>query len=66
LLKEWTFRRGEPVKKTAVLAVLALAGVAAAPDSNFRWMKFDEALARAGMNGQPIAVFVAVDVNGSS
>ena len=57
---------GEPVKNIAVLAVLALSGTAAARDANVRWMKFDEALGRAAMNGQPIAVFVAVDVNGSS
>ena len=54
------------MKKIAVLAVLALSGTAAARDANFRWMKFDEALSKAAMNGQPIAVFVAVDVNGSS
>ena len=54
------------MKKVAILAVLAMSGAAAARDANFRWMKFDEALGRAAMNGQPIAVFVAVDVNGSS
>ena len=54
------------MKKLSILAFLALGGVAAAPDSNVRWMKFDEALARAAMNGQPIAVFVAVNPNGSS
>lgn len=54
------------MKKLSVLAIMALAGTAAARDSNVRWMKFDEALARAATNGQPIAVFVAVNPNGSS
>jgi hypothetical protein len=57
---------GEPVKKLSILALLALCGTAAARDSNVRWMKFDEALAKASMNGQPICVFVAVNPNGSS
>ena len=54
------------MKKLSILALLALCGTAAARDSNVRWMKFDEALAKASMNGQPIAVFVAVNPNGSS
>ena len=53
------------MKKFAVLAVLALGGTAIARDSNIRWMKFDEALSRAGMTGQPICVFVSVNPNGS-
>lgn len=53
------------MKKMAVLAVLALGGTAAARDSNIRWVKFDEAITRAAMNGQPIAVFVSVNPNGS-
>jgi len=53
------------VKKIAVLALLALSGTAAARDSNIRWMKFDEALAKAGTTGQPICVFVSVNPNGS-
>jgi hypothetical protein len=54
------------MKKISILALLALCGTAAARDSNVRWMKFDEALSRASTNGQPIAVFVAVNPNGSS
>lgn len=54
------------MKKLAVLAVLALAGTAAARDSNVKWMKFDEALQKAGVTGQPVCVFVAVNPNGSS
>ena len=57
---------GEPVKKIAVLALLALGGTAVARDSNVRWMKFDEALAKASSTGQPICVFVSVNPNGSS
>ena len=54
------------MKKIAVLALLALSGsAAAARDSNIRWMKFDEALAKAGTTGQPICVFVSVNPNGS-
>ena len=53
------------MKKIAVLALLALSGTAAARDSNIRWMKFDEALAKAGTTGQPICVFVSVNPNGS-
>lgn len=54
------------MRTLSILAILALAAPAAARDSNVRWMKFDEALARAATNGQPIAVFVAVNPNGSS
>ena len=54
------------MKNLAVFALLALSGTAVARDSNVRWMKFDEALAKAGMSGQPICVFVAVNPNGSS
>ena len=54
------------MKKLTILSLLALCGSAVARDSNVRWMKFDEALARASTNGQPIAVFVAVNPNGSS
>lgn len=54
------------MRNLPILAILALAAPAAARDSNVRWMKFDEALARAATNGQPIAVFVAVNPNGSS
>lgn len=54
------------MRKLSVLAILALAGTtAAARDSKIPWMKFDEALARSATNGQPIAVFVAVNPNGS-
>jgi hypothetical protein len=53
------------MKKLSILAVLALAGTAAARDARIPWMKFDEALQRAATNGQPIAVFVAVNPNGS-
>jgi hypothetical protein len=53
-------------KRLSFLVLLALAGTAAARDSGVRWMKFDEALAKASTNGQPIAVFVAVNPNGSS
>ena len=54
------------MKKWTTLALLALCGTAAARDSNVRWMKFDEALTKASINGQPICVFVAVNPNGSS
>ena len=54
------------MNRIAMLAlVLALGGTAAARDSNVRWMKFDEALAKSAQNGQPIAVFVSVNPNGS-
>jgi len=53
------------MKMMSVVAILALAGSAAARDSGVRWMKFDEALARSATNGTPIAVFVAVNPNGS-
>jgi len=53
------------VKKLALAVLLALGGTAAARDSNIRWMKFDEALAKASTNGQPICVFVSVNPNGS-
>ena len=53
------------MKKSLLVALLAMAGSAAARDSNVRWMKFDEALARASTNGQPICVFVSVNPNGS-
>ena len=53
------------MKKIAILALLALSGTAAARDSNVRWMKFDEALTRASVTGQPICVFVSVNPNGS-
>lgn len=48
-----------------ILALLALAGTASARDAKIPWMKFDEALQRSTANGQPIAVFVAVNPNGS-
>ena len=54
------------MKKLSLLAILALASTAAARDSGVKWMKFDEALSRAATNGMPIAVFVAVNPNGSS
>ena len=54
------------MKKAVLLSLLALSGTAVARDSNVRWMKFDEALAKASTNGQPICVFVAVNPNGSS
>ena len=57
--------RGESVKKLVLAALLALSGSAAARDSNVRWMKFDEALTRASVTGQPICVFVSVNPNGS-
>jgi hypothetical protein len=53
------------MKKIAMLALLALGGTAAAKDSNIRWMKFDEALSKASVSGQPICVFVSVNPNGS-
>jgi hypothetical protein len=53
------------VKKLALAALLLIGGSAAARDSNVRWMKFDEALSRASMTGQPICVFVSVNPNGS-
>ena len=49
----------------SILAVLTLAGTASARDAKIPWMKFDEALQRSATNGQPIAVFVAVNPNGS-
>ena len=53
------------MKKIALLALLAIGSTASARDSNVRWMKFDEALAKASTNGQPICVFVSVNPNGS-
>jgi hypothetical protein len=53
------------MKKIAILALLALSGTAAARDSNVRWMKFDEAVAKSATNGTPICVFVSVNPNGS-
>ena len=53
------------MRSLSVLALLALAGTASARDSKIPWMKFDEALQRSAANGQPIAVFVAVNPNGS-
>jgi len=46
--------------------ILALAGTAFALDGKVQWMKYDQALAQAGTNGQPICVYVAVNPNGSS
>ena len=54
------------MKKVAILALVALSGTAIARDSNVRWMRFDEALAKSSTNGQPICVFVSVNPNGSS
>jgi hypothetical protein len=54
------------MKRLSILALLALAAPAAARDSNIKWMKFDEALQKAGTTGQPVCVFVAVNPNGSS
>lgn len=31
-----------------------------------QWMKFDQAVAQAGMTGRPVCVYVAVDPSGSS
>ena len=53
------------MKKLALAALLLIGGSAAARDSNVRWMKFDEALTRASVTGQPICVFVSVNPNGS-
>jgi len=53
------------VKKLALAVLLALGGTAADRDSNIRWLKFDEALAKASTNGQPICVSVSVNPNGS-
>ncbi len=53
------------MKKLALLALLAVGSTAAARDSNVRWMKFDEALAKAATTGTPICVFVSVNPNGS-
>ena len=53
------------MKKMAILALLAVGSTAAARDSNVRWMKFDEALSKAAVTGQPICVFVSVNPNGS-
>ena len=53
------------MRNLSILAILAMAGTAGARDAKIPWMKFDEALARSSTNGQPIAVFVAVNPNGS-
>lgn len=53
------------MRTLSILAVLTLAGTASARDARIPWMKFDEALQRSAANGQPIAVFVAVNPNGS-
>jgi len=53
------------VKKIVMLALLSVGSTAAARDSNVRWMKFDEAVAKSATNGTPICVFVSVNPNGS-
>jgi len=49
----------------AAAAVLALAGSASGLE-RVQWMKYDQALAQAGMTGRPVCVYVAVNPSGSS
>ena len=48
-------------------AALAMAGTAfGTNDTRVQWMKYDQAVAQAGMTGRPICVYVAVNPSGSS
>ena len=47
-------------------AALAMAGTAFGLDTRVQWMKYDQAVAQAGMTGRPICVYVAVNPSGSS
>ena len=49
----------------AAVAALALASSGFGFD-RVQWMKFDQAVAQAGMTGRPVCVYVAVNPSGSS
>ena len=49
----------------AAVAALALTGAAFGTE-RVQWMKYDQAVAQAGMTGRPICIYVAVNPSGSS
>lgn len=51
--------------RLAAIVALAMAGSAVGSE-RVQWMKFDQAVAQAGMTGRPICVYVAVNPSGSS